>query len=210
MTVTSFASRTSEPSYLASSVSRYNGPMPGGDGEREVPEPTTPAERPPYWSDCESMDLPQLRRFIHDALLRRVEPNVPDDGSTPLTRQEFMDLVSLMQTNADELTQDTTEPERPVYDGPAAPPAIPDATELRAAARRRRDQAQQRLADAIRYKAGRNLIQQRREEVREAERAIPSQKRRGRAGSRRSSSSTASTGRPASATSAASRPGNER
>jgi hypothetical protein len=41
------------------------------------------------------------------------------------------------------------------------------------AARRRRDQARERLADAFRYRAGQNLIQQRREDVRKAEQAIP-------------------------------------
>jgi hypothetical protein len=38
------------------------------DGSSEVPERTTPAERPPYWSDCENMSLPQLGQFIYDAL----------------------------------------------------------------------------------------------------------------------------------------------
>jgi hypothetical protein len=143
------------------------------DRSSEVPERTPPAERPPYWSDCESMNLARLGWFIHDALRRRVEPSVSDDGSTPLTRQEFSDLVGLMQAKADELKEDTTMPARPVYDGPPAPPPFPDTAEELRAARRRRDQARERLADAIRYRAGQNRIQQRREDVRKAEQAIP-------------------------------------
>lgn len=135
-------------------------------------EPATPPERPPYWSDCESMDLPQLGRFIHDALLRRAQPSAPDDGSTPLKRPEFSDLVGLMQAKADELEEDTTMPARPVYDGPLAPPPLPDPTQLLAAARRRRNEARAHLADAYKFRAGQNVVQQRREEVRRAVQAI--------------------------------------
>jgi hypothetical protein len=42
------------------------------------------------------MTLPELGRFIYDALQRRSEPSVPTDGSTPLSRREFSDLVDLM------------------------------------------------------------------------------------------------------------------
>ena len=138
-------------------------------GNTKLTEP----EHPPYWAACESMTLVQLGQFIHDALQRRTEPSTPTDGSTPLSRQEFSDLVGLMQAKADEQKQDTTVPPRPVYDGPPPPPPFPNDTELLKAARRRRNEARQRLADAIRYRAGRNLILQRKEEVREAEQAIP-------------------------------------
>ncbi|QIN82044.1 hypothetical protein GBA63_04855 [Rubrobacter tropicus] len=135
-------------------------------------EPATPPERPAYWSDCESMNLPEMGRFIHDALLRRVQPSVPDDGSTPLTPQEFSDLVGLMQAKADELKEDTTMPARPVYDGPPPPPPVPDPARLLEAARRRRYEAQQRLTSAFEFRADRNRILQLREEVRKAKRAI--------------------------------------
>jgi hypothetical protein len=143
------------------------------DDSAEVPERITPAERPPYWSDCEIMTLPELGRFIYDALMRLTEPRVPDDGSTPLTRQEFSDLVGLMQAKAGELQEDTTMPVRPVYDGPPFPQPFPDTTGLLIAACKRRNEAQKGLADAIKYQAIRNLIYQRREEVRKAKQAIP-------------------------------------
>jgi hypothetical protein len=72
----------------------------------------------------------------------------------------------------DEQKQDAIMPARPVYDGPPPPQPFPDTTELLKAARRRRNEARERLADAIRYRAGQNRIQQRREEVRNAEEAI--------------------------------------
>lgn len=146
--------------------------MDSEDGSFEVTEPTTPPERPAYWSDCESMTLPEMGRFIHDSLLRRAERNAPHDGSTPLARQEFSDLVGLMQAKADELDEDTTMPARPVYDGPPPPPPFPDPTQLLEDARRRRNEARARLSAAFEFRAGRNLIQQRREEVRKAEQAI--------------------------------------
>ncbi len=73
-------------------------------------DPATPAERPPYWSDCEAKDLPRLRMFVHDALKRQSEPKVPTDGSTPLSQREFSDLVGLMQVKADEQREDTRMP----------------------------------------------------------------------------------------------------
>lgn len=135
-------------------------------------EPTTPAERPPYWSDCENMNFTKLGQFIFDALRRRSEPNVPTDGSTPLSRCEFSDLVGLMQAKADAQKEDTTIPPRPIYDGPPPPPPVPDTTELLNAHRRRRNEARERVAAAIKFHAGQNLIRQRLEEVRKAEEAI--------------------------------------
>lgn len=135
-------------------------------------ESAAPDERPPYWSDCENRNLPRLGLFIHDALQKRTEPKVPTDGSTPLSRPEFMDLVNLMQAKADDLKEDTTAPARPVYDGPTPPPLAPDVTELLQVARRRRNESRERLASAMRFRAGRNRIQQLREDVRKAERAI--------------------------------------
>jgi hypothetical protein len=146
--------------------------MDSEDGSFEVSEPTTPPERPPYWSDCENRNLPRLGLFIHDALQRRTEPKVPTDGSTPLSRSEFMDIVDLMQAKADDLKEDTTTPARPVYDGPPPPPPVPDATELLVVARRKRNEARERIAAAFRFRAGRNRIQQLREDVQKAERAI--------------------------------------
>jgi hypothetical protein len=145
--------------------------MVSDDGSFEVPERTTPAERPPYWSDCENMSLPQLGQFIHDALLRRAEPSVPDDGSTPLTRQEFSDLVGLMQAKADALREDTPMPARPVYDGPPAPTfhSVSDQLET---ARRWRDRALEHLEDAIRYGHSENRIQHLHGELRKAEVAL--------------------------------------
>ena len=150
----------------------YNDPMLADDREHEMPEPATPAERPPYWSDCESMNLPGLGRFIHDALLRRVEPTVLDDGSTPLTRQEFSELVGLMQAKADGLEEDTTMPTRPLYNGPPPPPPPPDPLQLLTAARRKRDEARARATIAINFRAGQNVVQQRREEAQRAHAAI--------------------------------------
>lgn len=135
-------------------------------------EPAAPDERPPYWSDCENKNLPRLGLFIHDALERRKEQEVPTDGSIPLSRREFMDLVNLMQAKADDQKEDTTTPPRPVYDGPPAPPPFPDATELLRVAHRRRNEARERIASAIKFRAGQNLIRQRREEVRKAEEAV--------------------------------------
>lgn len=130
-------------------------------------------ERPQYWFSCESMNLAQLGRFIYDALQRRSKPSVPTDGSTPLSRREFSDLVGLMEAKADAKKEDTTMPARPVYDGPAAPPRYFYPSDELTAARSRRDQALERLEDAIRYRHSENRIQHLQYELREAERVLP-------------------------------------
>lgn len=135
-------------------------------------EPAAPSEQPPYWEKCEIMNLPQLGRFIYDALRKRSEPSVPTDGSTPLSRPEFSDLVGLMQAKADAQRDDTRMPARPVYDGPVAPLVYSYQNELQAAYSSR-DEALDRLEDAYRYLDGENRIQQRHRELKEAERAIP-------------------------------------
>lgn len=144
-----------------------------------MPEPARPAEGPPYWPDCETKDLPRLRMFIHDALTRRSEPKVPTDGSTPLSKRQFLDLVDLMQGKADMLKEDTRMPTRPVYEGPTAPSSYSYQYELEAA-NRRKDEALERLEDAYRYRDGENRIRQRHRELKEAEHAVAAVKAEGR------------------------------
>lgn len=134
-------------------------------------EPAVPNEQPPYWSTCESMNLTRLGMFIHDALIRQSEPKVPTDGSTPLSRPEFFDLVGLMQAKADALKEDTTISARPVYSGPEAPPFDYYADGL-GDAYSRKDEAVERLEDAYRYDYGEHHIRQRRRELKEARREI--------------------------------------
>lgn len=138
-----------------------------------MPERTTPAERPPYWSDCENMTILQLGRFIYDALRRRSKPKVPTDGSTPLSRREFSDLVGLMEAKADEQTEDTTMPARPVYEGSAVPPLYSYPFDELEAARSRRDRALERLEDAIRHRRNEGRVQHLHADLRKAERELP-------------------------------------
>jgi hypothetical protein len=64
------------------------------------------------------MSLNQLGILIHDALLKWSESKVPTDGSIPIRRQEFSDLVRLMEAKAEAQKGDFTVPTRPAYDGP--------------------------------------------------------------------------------------------
>lgn len=133
----------------------------------------TEPEHPPYWAACESMNLARLGMFIYDALQRRTEPSTPTDGSTPLSRQEFSDLVGLMEAKAEAQKEDTTMPARPVYEGPTPPPPYSYPSDEVRAALRRRNQALERLEDAMRYRHNEHRIQRLQYELREAERALP-------------------------------------
>lgn len=135
-------------------------------------EPAVPNEKPPYWSTCESMTLPRLGMFIYDALKRLSEPKGPTNGSTPLSRREFSDIVGLMQARADAQREDATMPARPVYEGPAVPTLYSYSYELEAACSKR-DDALERLEGAYRYGQGENRTRQLHRELREAERATP-------------------------------------
>ncbi len=97
-----------------------------------MPEPVTPAGRPPYWSGCENMTLVELDRFIRDAAERLYDSSVPTDGSMPRTREEFADLCRFMRAKVDSLKQDTTMPEPPEYDGPPSPGGFCPSDELEA------------------------------------------------------------------------------
>ena len=119
----------------------------------------------------ESMSLNQLGILIHDALLKRSESKVPTDGSIPIRRQEFSDLVRLMEAKAEAQKGDFTVPPRPAYDGPASPRVYSYHGKLEAA-RRKRNQVRERLKSAREFRAGQNRIQQLREELREAAEAI--------------------------------------
>ena len=130
-----------------------------------------PDEPASYISRYESMSLNQLGILLHDALPKRSESKVPADGSIPIRRQEFSDLVRLMEAKAEAQKGDFTVPPRPAYDGPASPRAYSYHGELEAA-RRKRNQVRERLKSAREFRAGQNRIQQLREELREAAEAI--------------------------------------
>ncbi len=133
----------------------------------------TESEHPRYWAACEHMNLARLGMFIYDALQRRTEPSTPTDGSTPLSQQEFSNLVGLMEVKAEAQKEDTTMPARPVYEGPAPPPAYSyPSNELRAA-RRRSNRALERLEDAMRRRQSEHRVQPLQKELQEAERELP-------------------------------------
>jgi hypothetical protein len=136
-----------------------------------VTDPPAPAERPAYWATCESKDLVRLGFFIHDALKRLTEPKVPTDGSTPISRQEFLDLVGQMQARADSQKEDATVPARPVYDGPPAPPLFYSSNQLEEA-RAKRNRTLDRLEAAIRYRQSESFIQHRRNQFDKAEQEL--------------------------------------
>jgi hypothetical protein len=77
----------------------------------------------------------------------------------------------LMETKAEAQKGHLTMPTRPVYNGTAPLSTCSYQDELKAPYRKK-DEALERLKGAIRYRAGVNRIQQRREELREAEQAI--------------------------------------
>lgn len=101
------------------------------DGSSEVPERTTPIERPPYWSDCENMDLSELERFLREAERKLTDSSTPDDGSFPRSQQEFLDLCTLMRAKVEAQKHDTTMPARPKYHGPEGPGPFVPSRELR-------------------------------------------------------------------------------
>ena len=121
-------------------------------------DPDTPAERPLYWNQCERMSLAELDRFIRDAAMRLSDPSVPDDGSTPRTREEFANLCALMRAKVDALKQDTTLPEPPEYDGPPNPGAFSPSDELDALYRWL-DGEEERLYEAREYGQSGNYVE---------------------------------------------------
>ncbi len=133
----------------------------------------TEPEHPPYWAACESMNLARLGMFIYDALQRRTEPSTPTDGSTPLSQQEFSDLVGLMEAKAEAQKEDTTVSAQPVYDGPSPPPAYSYPSDELRAAFRRRDQALERLEDAMRRRQSEHRVQPLQKKLQAAERELP-------------------------------------
>lgn len=135
-------------------------------------ESTASAERPPYWSNCENMNLPQLGRFIHDALIKRSGLSVSTAGSVPLSYQEFSDLVGLMEFKANAQKEDATIPVRPIYEGLAAPPRYFYPSQELKAARGERNRAYDRLEEAARHHHGENRIRQLNKELQKAERKL--------------------------------------
>lgn len=139
------------------------------DGSFEV---TDPAARPLYWDQCERMSLTELDRFIRDAARRLSDPSVPDDGSTPRSREEFWELCALLRRKVDASKQDATMPEPPDYDGPPDPGYYPTPSRELEALYRRLQKAERRVERAIEDNDSPTYVEYLEEEVKKVQAEI--------------------------------------
>jgi hypothetical protein len=100
------------------------------------------------------MNFAQLKRFIHDAVVRLSKPSVFDNGEFPRSREELLSLCDMLKEKANRLKSGTLIPERPVYQGPTNPGWSFTPSDALHALYSEQERAEERVVDQIEHGGG--------------------------------------------------------